>query len=101
MARPITRRSFREHRQREAKAATFALPTDLLRQIDAVVAHGAAPNKTAFVERALRHELAQVRRLTRRALLEEAKRDPLFLRDIEEVERDFAIADAETPREIV
>jgi Arc/MetJ-type ribon-helix-helix transcriptional regulator len=101
VVRSIRRRSFRNDPHREAKAATFSLPVDLLRKVDDAVASGAAPNKTAFVERALRHELAQIRRSTRRALLEEAKRDPLFLRDIEEVERDFALADAETAREII
>jgi Arc/MetJ-type ribon-helix-helix transcriptional regulator len=101
MVRSIRRRSFRGDPGREAKAATFSLPPALLAKVDEAVANGAAPNKTAFVESALRHHLAQIRRLRRRALLEEAKRDPLFLRDIEEVERDFALADAETAREII
>lgn len=100
MEHPMTRRSFRD-RQREAKNVTFALPADLLRQVDAAVATGAAPNKTALVERALTRELALVRRLARRALLEEATRDPLFARDLSDVGRDFAISDAETAREIV
>jgi Arc/MetJ-type ribon-helix-helix transcriptional regulator len=78
------------------KTATFALPTNLLQEVDAAVAAGAAPNKTAFVERALRHELGQVRRSARRALLEEARSDPLFLGDVAEVERDFAVAGSET-----
>jgi Arc/MetJ-type ribon-helix-helix transcriptional regulator len=101
MVRPIRRRSFRDDPHCDTRAATFSLPTDLLRKVDEAVASGAAPNKTAFVERALRHELAQVRRSVRRALLEEAKRDPQFLRDIEEVARDFALADVETAREII
>jgi len=95
------RRVHRGRRRREAKNATFALPADLLVQLDAAVSAGAAPSKTALVEQALRHELAEIRRLTRRARLEEAKRDPLFLRDIADVERDFAYADAESAGEIV
>src|SRR5581483_280206 len=87
---------------REPKSnATFSLSLGLQRQLDEAVAAGAAPNKTALVERALRRERAEIRRLTRRARLEEAKRDPLFLRDIAEVERDFAFADAETAAQIV
>lgn len=101
MEHALDRRSYRVHRHRDAKNATFALPVALLREMDAAVAAGAAPSKTALVERALRRELAEIRRLTRRALLEEAKRDPLFLRDLADVERDFADADAESAREIV
>ena len=33
--------------------------------------------------------------------IDAARRDPLFLRDLEEVERDFRLADAETARAIV
>lgn len=93
--RQITRRSFRDRPRGATKNATFALPADLLEQVDTAVAEGAAPNKTAFIVRALRHELAQIRQLARRTLLEEARRDPLFLRDVGDVARDFAIADAE------
>jgi Arc/MetJ-type ribon-helix-helix transcriptional regulator len=87
-------------RHREAKNATFLLPIDLLRQIDAVVSAGVAPNKTAFVEQALRHELAVIHRRTRRARWEEAMRDPLFLRDLAETEQAYAHADAESATEL-
>lgn len=83
-------------RRREAKNATFLLPLDLLRQVDAAVSAGASPNKTAFVEQALRHELAVIHRRTRRARWDEAMRDPLFLRDLAETEQAYAHADAES-----
>ena len=101
MEHSSNRRVRRAHRHCEAKNATFALPVDLLREIDAAVTAGAAPNKTALVERALVRELATIRRLARRAGLEEARRDPLFLRDIADVERDFAFSDAESARQII
>lgn len=45
-------------------------------------------------------EAAQAGREARRVQWEEAARDPLFLRDLEEVEEGFRTADAETAREI-
>lgn len=91
----------RNRRSRLAKNATFALPVDLLREVDEAVARGAAENKTVFVERALRQEIARFRRVQRRARLEEARRDPLFMRDVAEVEQDFARVDAESAGEII
>jgi hypothetical protein len=80
--------------------ATFNLPEDLLRSLDQAVKSGAAASKNAFVERALEQELEAIRRHARAALWEEASRDPLFLRDIEDVEAEFASADAESSRTI-
>ncbi len=54
-----------------------------------------APSKNAFVERALLRELRDVRRQARRRRWEEASRDPLFLRDLEETEAAFRSAEAE------
>jgi len=45
-------------------------------------------------------QLRRVKRENRRKLLEEAGKDPLFLADIEEIEREFAYADAEAARMI-
>jgi metal-responsive CopG/Arc/MetJ family transcriptional regulator len=101
MTDEVFRRHRRVSRVRQAKNATFSLPIQLLQEMDVAVQQGASPSKNALVERAIRRELAEIRRLARRALLEEAKRDPLFLRDLSDVERDFAEADAETAREIV
>lgn len=81
---------------RQAKKATFRLSVDILNGMNEAVAMGAAPSKNVLVERALAQELRKLRRQTRRAQWEEASRDPLFLKDLEEIERDFRAADAET-----
>ncbi len=82
------------------KKATFSLRRETLEALDEAVSQGAAPSKNALVERALEKELKEVRRQRERALWEEALRDPLFLRDLEEVDEAFQSADAETARSI-
>jgi hypothetical protein len=78
-----------------AKKATFSLQADVLAGLDEAIASGSAPSKNAFVERALRNELRELRRELRRAQWEEASRDPLFLRDIAETAAAFESADSE------
>ena len=84
----------------KAQKATFSLQPDLLTALDEAVRGGAAPSKNALVERALRNELREVRRQWRQAQWELAARDPLFKRDVEEVELAFRGPDAETARAI-
>ena len=83
------------------KKATFNLHRDVIEQLDRAVSRGAAPSKNALVERALRRELDDLRRRERRQRWRAAARDPLLLRDLAEVEQDFAAADAETARAII
>ena len=64
------------------------------------MAEGIASSKNALVEQALIKELKELRRQARQALWQEAARDPLMLKDIEDVEADFTFADAETGRSI-
>ncbi len=82
-----------------AKKATFSLQADVLAALDAAVTSGSAPSKNAFVDRALRKELREARRQVRRAQWEEASRDPLFIRDLEETVAAFETADMEIPPE--
>jgi Arc/MetJ-type ribon-helix-helix transcriptional regulator len=93
--RPV-RRGFQDKRK-----ATFLLPVPLLEAIDEAVSGGAAASKNAFVEAAIDRAIDDKRRADRRSRLEAAMADPLFRRDVEEVERDFRFADAESAREIV
>ncbi len=83
-----------------AKKATFSLSREILEDLDEAVKRGAAPSKNALVERALLKELRELRRRQDRQRMEEALKDPLFLRDLEEVEEAFRSADAETARRI-
>lgn len=80
----------------KTKKATFNLHIDVLAELDEVMTSGIAPSKNALVERALVKELKELRRQARRALWQEAVKDPLFMKDIEKVEADFRYADAET-----
>jgi len=80
----------------KTKKATFNLHTDILAALDEVMSKGVAPSKNALVEQALLKELKELQRQTRQKLWQEAAKDSLFMKDIEEVEADFRYADAET-----
>ncbi len=84
----------------KSKKATFSLSEEILTALDAAVAQSAAPSKNAFVERALLKELKELQRRERLAAWEAAMQDPLFLKDIADVEADFRWADRETIRGI-
>jgi hypothetical protein len=80
----------------KSRKATFNLHVDILEALDEVMSHGAAPSKNALVEQALLKELKDLKRQARRTLWQKAAKDPLFVRDIKEIEDDFRYADAET-----
>src|SRR5689334_3206920 len=80
---------------------TFSLPADLVRRAREMVAGGHFPSQSALVRSALERELRAARENQLRAEYEEAARDPLLLRDVEEAMRDFAAVDSETARMIV
>jgi metal-responsive CopG/Arc/MetJ family transcriptional regulator len=83
-----------------AKKVTFSLREDLLAALDQAVAQGAASSKNALVERALVHELRELRRQARRSQWQEASQDPAFRQDIEEIDATFQSVDAETARSL-
>ena len=80
----------------KTKKATFNLHTHVLDALDEVMAQGIATSKNALVEQALIKEIKALRRQARKDLWQKAGKDPLFLKDIEDVELDFKYADAET-----
>ncbi len=82
------------------RKATFNLHEEVLQAVHEAVERGAAPSKNALVERALKKELRELRRAARRDAWDRASKDPLFLREVAEVEEAFAHADAETARQI-
>lgn len=82
----------------KTKKATFNIHTDVLAALDEAMAKGKAPSKNTLVEQALIKELNELKRQTRKTLWQEASKDPLFLKDIAEVETKFRYADAETER---
>jgi len=87
--------------RRKTRKATFNLHVDVLAAVDEAMGRGIAPSKNALVEQALIRELKELRRQARQALWQEGARDPLLLKDIEDVETTFSSADAETAGEIV
>jgi metal-responsive CopG/Arc/MetJ family transcriptional regulator len=84
----------------KTRKATFNLHTDVLAELDEVMAQGRAPSKNALVEQALVKELKELRRQERQHLWQEAANDPLFIRDIKDIETVFSNADAETAQRI-
>ena len=84
----------------EHKKVTMSLDARLLQQVHELVQEGEAKSQSAFVEDALRQKIAAAKRERRRRALIAASKDPMFLADIEEIEHDFAYADAEAARMI-
>lgn len=80
------------------KKVTVSLDAGLVEEVQRLVNEGRAPSQSAFFEEALRRKLREIRREERRKALLAASKDPLFLADIEEIEREFASADAEAAR---
>ena len=87
-------------RRRKTRKATFSLTTEVLEALDRVMAQGKYPSKNAFVERAIARELDELKREARKAQWQQAAADPLFLKDVAEVEADFRTSDAESARRI-
>jgi hypothetical protein len=80
----------------KTKKATFNLHFDVLTALDEAMAQGMSTSKNMLVEQALIKELNELKRQARKARWQEASKDPLFLKDIEDVEADFILADGET-----
>ena len=73
----------------KTKKATFSLHTDVLAALDEVMAKGITSSKNALVEQALIKELKELRRQARQKLWQEGAKDPLLLKDIEDVADDL------------
>ena len=80
----------------KTKKATFNLHADVLAALDEAMSRGTVSSKNALVEQALVKELKELKREARKKLLQQAASDPLFLKDIADVEADFRYSDAET-----
>ena len=77
---------------------TYSLPRDLIDDVRVVVREGAAPSYSAFVEDALRKAVRREREKLIAAEFEQAAKDPQFIADIDEAEKDFENADAESTK---
>ena len=80
----------------KTKKATFNLHIDILAELDEMMTQGIASSKNALVEQAIRKELNERKRQARKKMWQEAAKDPLFIKDVADVEYDFRNADGET-----
>ena len=75
--------------------ATFVLDEEIMEKGRALVREKRFKSMNAFVEKALRDELTTLGKEEIRKSLLDASKDPLFIADIEEIERDFVHSDFE------
>lgn len=75
------------------KKATFVLNEQAMAEAKEIIERGFFKSMNAFVETAIKDELEKIKKEEIREAIIEASNDPLFLSDIEEVERDFEYAD--------
>lgn len=77
------------------KKATFVLDEQMMTEAKKIVEKGLYKSMNAFVEYAIKDELEKIKKEQIREAIIEASKDPLFLSDIEEIEKDFEHADFE------
>ena len=74
---------------------TFILDEKIMEKGRALVREKRFKSMNAFVEKAIKDELTAIGKEEIKKALLEASKDPLFLADIKEVEKDFAHSDFE------
>jgi metal-responsive CopG/Arc/MetJ family transcriptional regulator len=77
---------------------TVALAADLLAEMDAMVGRGAADSRNAFLERAIRKQLAASRRTAIDAEFAQMANDSTYQKEAIQVAEEFAEADWEALR---
>ncbi len=82
------------------RKVTLSLDASLVERVQQAVKEGEAKSQTEFFEVAALAKLREIRREKRRQLLLEASRDPVYLAEIDQLEKEFAHADAEAARMI-
>lgn len=75
------------------KKATFVLDETVIAQAKEIVEKGVFKSMNAFVESAIKDEIESIKKDNIRQAIIRASKDPLFLSDIKEVEKDFGYAD--------
>jgi Arc/MetJ-type ribon-helix-helix transcriptional regulator len=77
------------------KKATFVIDEQMMKLAKEYVEKGHFRSMNALVETAIKDELDAIRKDQIRKEIVQAGRDPMFLADIEEVEKDFQHVDFE------
>ncbi len=80
------------------KKATFVLDDHVFAQAKKLVEGGLFKSMNAFVESAVKDEIEKIQRERIKKEIIQASKDPLFLSDIEEIQRDFEYADFDEER---
>lgn len=80
------------------KKATFVIDEHVISEAKEIVEKGVFRSMNAFVESALRDEIEKIKREQIRNAINDASRDPLFLKDLREIEEDFRYSDIEEGR---
>ena len=75
--------------------ATFILDEEIMEKGRVLVKEKRFKSMNAFIDKAIRDELAALGKEEIKKALLEASKDPLFLADIKKVEKDFAHSDFE------
>jgi Arc/MetJ-type ribon-helix-helix transcriptional regulator len=75
--------------------ATFILDEEIMEKGRVLVKEKRFKSMNAFIDKAIRDELAALGKEEIKKALLEASKDPLFLADIKEVEKNFAHSDFE------
>ncbi len=79
----------------QKKKVTLSLNWVILEEMKDLIQKQGELSQNRFVEEAIQEYIKKLRREILRREFAEASRDPLFLGDIEQVERDFGRADTE------
>ncbi|HEV7503611.1 MAG TPA: ribbon-helix-helix protein, CopG family [Thermoanaerobaculia bacterium] len=86
------------HMQARRVRTTVALSADLLAEMDAMVGRGAADSRNAFLERAIRQQLAASRRAAIDAEFAQMANDSTYQKEAVQVAEEFAASDWEALR---
>ena len=79
----------------DKKKVTFSLSEDVVLEMKKLIERKQSGSQNKFVEEALREYIRRMRLEMLRREMVEASRDPLFLEDIRQAEKDFSRVDAE------
>ncbi len=77
------------------KKSTFVLDEQVMAEAKEIVGKGFFKSMNVLVETAVKDEIEKIKKEQIRTAVRTAARDPLFLADIQEIEKDFQYADYE------
>ncbi|MBM3707820.1 MAG: hypothetical protein FJW69_05695 [Actinobacteria bacterium] len=82
-----------------SQKTTFVIKDEIVMQVKEAVREGYYKSMTDFVENAIKNKLDDIKKEKIRQEIIKASKDPLFLSDIKEIEKDFKYTDFEQQEE--